>query len=39
VNDILRVFNDDVATSRRYLIIEEFLDRHAGEYWRSGGST
>jgi len=38
VNDILRPFNDDVATSRRYLVDEQFLDRGEGFYWRCGGS-
>lgn len=38
VNDRLRVFDDDVATMRRYLVDEQFLDRGAGEYWRCGGS-
>lgn len=38
VNDLLRPFNDDVATSRRYLVDEEFLDRGEGRYWRCGGS-
>jgi hypothetical protein len=38
VNDILRRFHDDVAALRRYLVDEEFLDREAGEYWRSGGT-
>jgi hypothetical protein len=37
VNRILRRFHDDVASLRRYLVDEGFLDRHAGEYWRSGG--
>lgn len=38
VNDLLRPFNDDVATTRRYLVDEQFLDRANGEYWRCGGS-
>ena len=38
VNDLLRPFNDDVATSRRYLVDEEFLDRGEGRYWRCGGT-
>lgn len=37
VNGILRPFDEDVATLRRYLIDERFLDRADGEYWRSGG--
>jgi hypothetical protein len=39
VNRILRRFHDDVAALRRYLVDEGFLDREAGEYWRSGGSV
>jgi hypothetical protein len=39
VNAILRPYHDDVAALRRYLVDEGFLDRAAGEYWRSGGST
>jgi len=38
VNAILQVFNDDVATTRRYLVDDQFLDRGNGEYWRCGGS-
>lgn len=38
VNKRLRPFNDDVATMRRYLVDEQFLDRGNGEYWRCGGS-
>ena len=39
VNAVLRRFHDDVAALRRYLVDEGFLDRDAGEYWRSGGRT
>ena len=39
VNDVLRRFDDDVATMRRYLVDEQFLDRSQGEYWRCGGSV
>jgi hypothetical protein len=39
VNAILRRYHDDVAALRRYLVDEGFLDRAAGEYWRSGGSV
>jgi hypothetical protein len=39
VNAILHRFHDDVAALRRYLVDECFLDRAAGEYWRSGGSV
>ncbi len=38
VNRTLRRFDDDVATLRRYLVDEGFLDRADGEYWRSGGT-
>lgn len=38
VNEILKPFNEDVATSRRYLVDEQFLDRGEGFYWRCGGS-
>lgn len=38
VNDLLRPFNDDVATSRRYLVEWQFLDRSGGQYWRCGGT-
>ncbi len=30
---------EDAVTLRRYLIDEAFLDRHAGVYWRSGGTV
>lgn len=39
VNRILRAVHPDVAALRRYLVDEGFLDRHAGVYWRSGGSV
>ena len=39
VNAILRRYHEDVASLRRYLVDEGFLDRAAGEYWRAGGST
>jgi len=39
VNSVLRHYDDDVATLRRYLIDNMFLDRAAGEYWRSGGTV
>lgn len=29
----------DTAALRRYLVDEGFLDREAGVYWRSGGTT
>jgi hypothetical protein len=37
VNTILRRWHPDTASLRRYLVDEGFLDREAGEYWRSGG--
>jgi hypothetical protein len=39
VNAILRRFHEDVASLRRYLVDEGFLDRDVGEYWRSGGTV
>jgi hypothetical protein len=39
VNAILGRFHEDVASLRRFLVDEGFLDRAAGEYWRSGGSV
>ena len=39
VNAILRRFHEDVASLRRFLVDEGFLDRAAGEYWRVGGSV
>jgi hypothetical protein len=39
VNLILGKFHEDVAALRRYLVDEEFMDREAGEYWRTGGSV
>ncbi len=32
VNELLHPFNDDVATTRRYLVDEQFLDRSNGQY-------
>jgi len=37
VNALLRRFHPDHATLRRQLVDEGYLDRSAGEYWRSGG--
>ena len=37
VNLVLGRFHADTAALRRYLVDEGFLDRDAGEYWRSGG--
>ncbi len=35
VNTILSGYHDDTATLRRELVGYGFLERHAGEYWRS----
>jgi hypothetical protein len=37
VNHTLRLFHDDYAALRRYLVDEGFLSRERGMYWRSGG--
>jgi hypothetical protein len=37
VNELLAAWHPDYAALRRYLVDEGFLDREAGEYWRSGG--
>jgi hypothetical protein len=39
VNLIIGKRHPDAAALRRYLVDDGFLDREAGEYWRSGGST
>ena len=39
VNAILVAFDPDVATQRRYLVDEGFLDREGGLYWRCGGTV
>jgi hypothetical protein len=39
VNALLRRFHDDTATLRRSLVDEGFLDRDAGQYWRTGGTV
>ena len=39
VNALLRPFHDDVAALRRYLVDDGFVDREAGQYWRSGGTV
>jgi len=39
VNLIIGQRHPDTAALRRYLVDEGLLDREAGEYWRSGGST
>lgn len=37
VNDLLRVWHEDYAMLRRYLVDEQLLDREDGVYWRIGG--
>jgi hypothetical protein len=39
VNARVRVFHDDVAALRRYLVEEGFMDRRDGRYWRAGGTV
>lgn len=40
VNEILaEIFPDDIAALRRSLIDGGFLDRDAGQYWRTGGTV
>jgi hypothetical protein len=39
VNARLRCFHPDVAALRRHLVDHELLSRHAGEYWRTGGTV
>ena len=39
VNRILKRYNDDYATLRRYLVDEGFMSRDAGKYWRTGGTV
>ncbi len=38
VNDILRQYHPDVASLRRHMVDEGFMEREAGEYWRAGGT-
>lgn len=39
VNLLLGQRHPDTAALRRYLVDEGFLDREAGQYWRSGGTV
>jgi hypothetical protein len=39
VNLMLARWNPDTAALRRYLVDEGFLDRDAGQYWRTGGTV
>lgn len=38
VNALLAAFHPDVATMRRFLVDEQFLERRDGFYWRAGGT-
>jgi hypothetical protein len=38
VNAVLLRWHDDHAALRRYLVDDGFLDRDAGQYWRTGGT-
>jgi hypothetical protein len=39
VNLVLGRWHADTAALRRYLVDEGFLDRAAGQYWRTGGTV
>lgn len=39
VNLILGQHHPDTAALRRYMVDAGFLDREAGQYWRSGGTV
>ena len=39
VNLMLGQHHPDTAALRRYMVDAGFLDREAGEYWRSGGTV
>ena len=39
VNLILGQHHSDTAALRRYMVDAGFLDREAGQYWRSGGTV
>ncbi len=39
VNLILAQYHPDVASLRRHLVDEGFMEREAGEYWRAGGTV
>jgi len=39
VNNRLRAFHPDVASLRRYLVEEGFMERRDGRYWRAGGTV
>jgi len=37
--ELRRIWPDDVAAVRRYLVDAQLLDRAGGEYWRIGGQV
>ncbi|MEO9324985.1 DUF2087 domain-containing protein [Nocardioides sp. C4-1] len=39
VVEVLTRFHDDHAALRRYLVVEGFMTREDGVYWRSGGTV
>lgn len=39
VNLIIGQHHPDTAALRRYMVDAGFLDREAGQYWRSGGTV
>jgi hypothetical protein len=39
VNQALAAWHPDYASLRRHLVDEGFLERHAGRYWRAGGTV
>ncbi len=39
VNLMLGQIHPDTAALRRYMVDAGFLDREAGQYWRSGGTV
>jgi len=39
VNEVLAKFHPDYCALRRYLVEEDFLARHSGVYWRTGGTV
>lgn len=38
VNAVLAEYHDDVASLRRYLVDDGYLERDRGKYWRAGGT-
>ena len=39
VNEVLLRYHDDYAALRRHLVVEGFMTRDDGVYWRSGGTV